>query len=160
VAQFALWLSVQTTDHGSVKKYRQLVEQTVTINLEQRSVILVVEDVEETRQGIERLLAASGYQVIAARDEEEAVQKACLQPPDLILISLGLDAVQNLSVARRMRERAGLGERVPVVVFCVEDLNEGAEVGVGYNVYMTRPDNFDQLRALLNRLLRKLHWPG
>jgi CheY-like chemotaxis protein len=73
---------------------------------------------------------------------------------------LGLDAVQNLSLARRMRERAGLGEQIPVVVFCVADLNEGAEVEVGYNVYMTQPDNFDQLRALLNRLLRKLHWPG
>jgi CheY-like chemotaxis protein len=120
----------------------------------------VVEDVEETRHGIERLLTASGYQVSAASDEEEAVQKAGLQPPDLILVSLGLDAVQNLSLARRMRERAGLGEQIPVVVFCVADLNEGAEVEVGYNVYMTQPDNFDQLRALLNRLLRKLHWPG
>ena len=128
----------------------------MTSGQEQRSVILVVEDVEETRHGIERLLTASGYRVGTARDEEEAVQKASLQPPDLILISLGLDAVQVFSVARRMRERAGLSEQVPVVVFCVADLNEGAEVGVGYNVYMTQPDNFDQLRALLSQLLRKL----
>ena len=31
------------------------------------------------------------------------------------------------------------------MVFCVISLNEGAEVAAGYNVYMTRPDNFDQL---------------
>ena len=120
---------------------------------ERRSVILVVEDVEETRYGMERLLVASGYQVSAARDEEEAVLKAGLQRPDLILISLGLNPIRALVTARRIRERAGLGEEVPVVVFCVVGLDEGAEVAVGYNVYLTRPDNFDQLRGLLKRLL-------
>ena len=128
----------------------------MTSDQEQRSFILVVEDVEETRYGIERLLTASGYHVSTARDEEEAIQKANLHHPDLILISLGLDAVQALPVARRIRERAGLGEEVPVVIFCVASLNEGDEVAAGYNVYMTRPDNFDQLRAFLSRLLRKL----
>lgn len=128
----------------------------VTTDPEQRSVILVIEDVEETRHGIERLLTASGYQVSTARDEEEAVLEASLHRPDLILISLGLDVVQVLPVAARIRERAGVGEEVPFVVFCVTSLNEGAEVLAGYNVYMTRPDNFDQLRAILSRLLRKL----
>jgi CheY-like chemotaxis protein len=128
----------------------------VTCDPEQRSVILVVENVEETRNGIERLLTATGYQVSTARDEEDAIQRTSLHHPDLILISLGLDAVRVLPVARRIRERAGLGEEVPVVVFCVTSLNEGAEVAAGHNVYMTRPDNFDQLRGLLSRLVRKL----
>jgi CheY-like chemotaxis protein len=128
----------------------------VTPNQERHSVILVVEDVEETRYGIERLLTASGYEVSTARDEEEAIQKARLHHPDLILISLGLDAVRVLPVARRIRAGAGLGDEVPVVVFCVPSLNEGDEVAAGHNVYMTRPDNFDQLRASLSRLLRKL----
>ena len=126
---------------------------------EWRSVILVVEDVEETRDGIERLLTADGYQVSTARDEEEAALKASLHRPDLILISLGLDAVQVLSTARRIRERVGLSEEIPVVAFCVTILDEGAEVRAGHNVYLTRPDNFDQLRVLLGRLLRKLPRP-
>ena len=135
-------------------------EQTVTSDQERRSVILVVENVEETRYGIERLLTASGYRVSTARDEEEAIQKASLHRPDLILISPGLDAVQLLPVGRRIRERAGLEEKVPVVVFCVASLNESDEVAAGDNIYMTRPDNFDQLRALLSRLLRKLPRAG
>jgi CheY-like chemotaxis protein len=125
-----------------------------------RSVILVVEDVEETRCGIERLLTAGGYGVSTARDDEEAVLKAGLRRPDLILISLGLDAVQVLSTARRIRERASLGEDIPVVAFCIASLDEGAEVGAGHNIFLTRPDNFDQLRALLTRLLQKLPRPG
>ncbi|SRR5216683_1712720 len=130
----------------------------MTSNGERRLAILVVEAVEETRYGIERLLAASGYQVSTARDEKEV--KASLHHPDLILISsLGLDAFQVVPTARRIRERAELGEDVPVVVFSVPSLDEGTEVGAGFNVYLTRPDNFDQLRALISRLLRKLPQP-
>jgi two-component system KDP operon response regulator KdpE len=132
----------------------------MTVNRERRSVILVVEDVEETRYGVELLLTAGGYQVSTARNEEEAVLTAGLHTPDLILISLGLDAAQVLPAARRIRERAGLGEEIPVVAFCVTSLDEGVEMAVGCNVYLTRPDNFDQLRALLGRLLRKLPRPA
>jgi hypothetical protein len=45
------------------------------------------------------------------------------------------------------------------VVFCFPSIDEGAEVAAGHNVYMTRPDNFDQLRAILSRLLLKLPRP-
>jgi len=128
----------------------------MTSNRERRAAILVVEEVEETRHGIERLLAASNYQVSTGRDEEEAVLKASLHRHDLILISPGLNPGRAVAVARRIRERSGLREEVPVVFFCVAGLDEGAEVGVGHNVYLTRPDNFDQLRAFLSRLLQKL----
>jgi CheY-like chemotaxis protein len=97
----------------------------VTTDSERRSAILVVEDVEETRFGIERLLAASGYQVSTARDEEEEVLKTGLHHPDLILISLDLSPTRVVAIVKRMRERAGLGEEVPVVVFCVAYLDEG-----------------------------------
>jgi DNA-binding response OmpR family regulator len=127
----------------------------VISNQERRFVILVVEDVEETRHGVERLLTSSGYRVSTARDEEDAVIKAGVVLPDLILISLGLNPIRAFATARRIRERAGLGKEVPVVVFCVAGLDEGAEVAAGHNIYLTRPDNFDQLRSLLSRLLRK-----
>lgn len=126
---------------------------------EQISAILVIEDVEETRYGIERLLTASGYRVSTARDEEEAVLQAILHRPDLILISPGLDVFQALSIATRIRKRAGVGEEVPFVVFCFPSIDEGAEVSAGHNVYMTRPDNFEQLRGFLSRLLRELPRP-
>lgn len=82
----------------------------MTPDREWRPVILVIEDVEETRDGVERLLTASGYQVSIARDDEEAVLKAGFHRPDLILIILGLDAVQVPSAAMRIRELTGLSE--------------------------------------------------
>jgi CheY-like chemotaxis protein len=119
-------------------------------------IVLVVEDVQETREGIERLLMVDGYRVALARDEHDGIESARQQRPDLILVSLaGLPREVILS-ARRIRERAALGEDVPVVVFCIGDIAQGDEVAIGENVHLTRPDNFNQLRSLLARLLQRI----
>jgi DNA-binding response OmpR family regulator len=112
-----------------------------------------LEDVEETRNGIEKLLKADGYHVSAARDEEDAVEIALRKGPDLILVSLGGAARDVVTTALNIRERAGLGGQVPVVVLCAEEVDEGGEVEIGQNVYLTCPDNFNQLRKLIARLL-------
>jgi CheY-like chemotaxis protein len=116
--------------------------------------VLVVEDVEETRDGIEALLIARGYRVAAARDEEDAVRIARREPPNLLLVSLAGTAAAVIGTALRIKQRARLSADVPVVIFGLQTVAEGAEVEVQSNVYVTRPDNFDQLRYLLSRLLR------
>lgn len=121
-----------------------------------RPIILVVEDVAETRDGIERLLQADGYLVAVARDERDAIESARLRRPDLILVSLAGLASEVILAARRIRERAEVGEQVPVVVFCVQGIGEGGEVAIGQNVHITQPDNFNQLRGLLSRLLIRI----
>ena len=119
-------------------------------------IILVVEDVQETREGIEKLLLVDGYRVTLARDEDDGIKSARRQRPDLILVSLaGLPREVVLS-ARRIRESAAIGEDVPVVVFCVDEIAQGDEIAIGENVHVTRPDNFNQLRSLLARLLHTI----
>lgn len=118
--------------------------------------VLVVEDIAETRDGIERLLNADGYRVAVARDELDAIESAQRKHPDLILVSLAGPPREVIVTARHIRERADVGEEVPVVVFCNEEIAEGDEVAIGQNVHVTRPDNFNQLRSLLARLLHKI----
>jgi len=115
--------------------------------------ILIVEDVHETRDGMEKLLIADGYRITLARDEQDAIESAQRARPDLILVSLAGLAREVILSARNIRQRARVGELVPVVVFCIEEIGEGEEVAIGRNVYITRPDNFNQLRRLLARLL-------
>jgi len=117
--------------------------------------ILVVEDIAETRDGIEKLLKADGYRVEVARDEQDAIESAQLKHPDLILVCLAGFLNEVIITARRIRERAELGN-VPVVVFCVEGIGEGDEVALDGNVHITRPDNFNQLRGFLTSLLREI----
>ena len=116
------------------------------------ALILVVEDVHEIRDGIERLLKADGYRVVLARDEVEGIESAQLTRPDLILVNWTGLSGQVLPVVHRLRERSAIGDQIPVV-FWIEDIDEGEEVEVEGNVFLTRPDSFNHLRGLLARLL-------
>lgn len=118
-------------------------------------IILVVEDVHETRDGIEKLLKADGYAVVVARNERDGIESAQRLCPDLILVSVDGSPSDVINSALRIRERAEVGEKVPVVVFCIDEIAEGAEVSIGKNVHLTRPDNFDQLRSFFIRLLHQ-----
>ena len=124
--------------------------------IDRAMIILVLEDVNETRDGIEKLLKADGYRVALARDETDAIESAQRQRPDLILVSVAGLPHEVIATARRVRERSAVGEDVPVVLFCIADIAEGEEVAIGRNVYITRPDNFNQLRSLLSRLLSEI----
>jgi DNA-binding response OmpR family regulator len=118
-------------------------------------IILVVEDVHETRDGIEKLLKVDGYRVMLARDELDAIESAQRQRPDLILVSLAGLPGEVLGSGRRIRESAAARDDVPVVIFCFDEIPEGAEVAIGNNLHIAQPDNFNQLRGLLSRLLRR-----
>jgi DNA-binding response OmpR family regulator len=119
----------------------------------QRQSILVLEEIEETACLIEKMLNKNDYCVSLARTEEDAISRARFQSPDLILMSLGIEPDRLLASANRIRKCAAISQDVAIVIFCVPTIPEGAEMEVGKNVYMTRPDNFNQLRELLHRLL-------
>jgi CheY-like chemotaxis protein len=125
----------------------------VTNNSHKNALILVVEDVDETRYGMEKLLKADGYRISLARDESEAIENAQQKSPDLILVSLAGSPNEIIMAAERIREAADVGARVPVVIFSVDGIDEGEEVTIDQNVHLTCPDNFNQLRGLMVRLL-------
>src|SRR4029078_8788740 len=81
-------------------------------------IILVVEDVHETRDGIEKLLKVDGYRVVLARDELDGIESARRLGPDLILVSVSGLPSEVFGSGRRIRESAEAGDVVPVVIFC------------------------------------------
>jgi CheY-like chemotaxis protein len=159
-AYVPLWLNVQTVD-WSIRHHARgataITPVRVPAFIERQigcsPLVLMVEDVEETRDGIEKLRTADGYRVEPARNEHDAVTRASRCCPDLILVSLAGSPSAVVAAAVRIRRRAGIDTSVPVVVFCVPTIEERAEVMLGRNVWARRPDNFDQLRELLGRLL-------
>jgi DNA-binding response OmpR family regulator len=117
--------------------------------------ILAVAEVEETRVGIEGLLMADGYRVDVARNDDDAIRAARRQVPDLVLMCLDREPGEIIGTAHRVREGAKLNEDTSFVIFSVPTIREGTQVEVEPNIYFTHPDNFDQLRIFIRRLLRK-----
>ena len=118
--------------------------------------VLVVEDFEDNRFMMRRLLETSGYHVIEAVNGQEAVEAATRERPDLILMDLSLPMLDGLSATRRIREQDGLS-RVPIVAVSAHDTTDfhADALAAGCNEYVTKPIDFDQLESLLKRLLGK-----
>lgn len=95
-----------------------------------------------------------GYRVTAAVTEQEAVERARRECPDLLLIDLGQPPLDTVAVARRIRKRAKLSSEVPVVVFPVAmPESEDTDTSLRCNVHVTYVVEFEQLETLLSRLL-------
>jgi hypothetical protein len=68
-------------------------------------------------------------------------------------MSRGTQTGDVVATIRRIRNHTTLGRTVPVVIFCDQTIAEGAEMDIGENTHLAHPDNFDQLRRMVRRLL-------
>ena len=118
--------------------------------------VMVVEDFEDNRFMMRRLLEMSGYRVLEAINGEEAVELAHRERPQLILMDLSLPQLDGLAATRRIRQHADLRD-VPIVAVSAHDTADfhADALAAGCNDYVTKPIDFDQLEALLKRLLPK-----
>ena len=118
--------------------------------------VLVVEDFEDNRFMMRRLLEMSGYRVVEAVNGREAVERAVEVRPDLILMDLSLPFLDGLAATRRIRQQDGLS-RVPIVAVSAHDTADfhADALAAGCNEYVTKPIDFDHLERLLNRLVPK-----
>jgi two-component system cell cycle response regulator DivK len=118
--------------------------------------VMVVEDFEDNRFMMRRLLEMSGYRVLEAVNGQEAIEIARRELPQLILMDLSLPQLDGLAATRRIRQYADLRE-IPIVAVSAHDTADfhADALAAGCNDYVTKPIDFDQLEALLRRLLPK-----
>src|SRR5947209_2859741 len=120
-----------------------------------RPLVLVVEDFEDNRFMMRRLLEMSGYRVVEAVNGNQAVEAAERERPDIILMDLSLPMLDGLAATRRIRAHDGLS-KVPIVAVSAHDSADfhAEALAAGCNEYVTKPIDFDQLVQLLNRLTK------
>lgn len=119
-----------------------------------KQVFLVVEDFEDSRFMMRRLLEMAGYSVLEASDGEQAVELAVQKRPAVILMDLSLPKLDGLAATRKIRQHKGLG-KVPIVAVSAHDAPESRveALEAGCDDYVTKPIDFDHLNALLQRFL-------
>ena len=119
--------------------------------------ILVVEPDDETRPLLKHNLKSQGYGVIAALDEEDAIEwlKGGFHHPALILLNQFKQSIEEaLEIGRRICTTSELPKDTPIVVLAEqygEDL-EGQDVQVSDREYVTYLEDGQQLMNLLQKL--------
>jgi CheY-like chemotaxis protein len=77
--------------------------------------LLVVDDDEDTRLSLEALLALWGYSVATARDGQEALERASVTPPRLIVTDLSMPRVDGVELCQRVKRSKALRD-TPIIV--------------------------------------------
>lgn len=117
--------------------------------------ILVVEDHAALRAQIVAVLGAAGWHVEEASDGRMALQLALEQPPDVLLLDLGLPGLDGLQVCQRLREQAD--RHVPVLMLTARDTldDKGRGFAAGADDYLLKPFASDELRWRCQALARR-----
>ena len=119
-----------------------------------KQLFLVVEDFEDSRFMMRRLLELAGYSVVEASDGEQAVALALEKQPALILMDLSLPKLDGLAATRQIRQHEGV-RMIPIVAVSAHDsaASRTEALAAGCDDYVTKPIDFDRLDKLLKRFL-------
>ncbi|HEY8439536.1 MAG TPA: response regulator transcription factor [Candidatus Limnocylindrales bacterium] len=116
--------------------------------------ILIVDDDPNLLVLLADQLRNDGYDIQTARDGDEALRRLRTGWPDLLIIDMMMPRMDGLSLAREIKGRADL----PIIVLSAIDAGDSKadlleEVAEDY---VTKPYHYPELRARINRVLRRL----
>ncbi|MBN1429418.1 MAG: response regulator [Anaerolineae bacterium] len=114
--------------------------------------ILVVEDSPTVLYMVSRMLTDGGYQVMTAKDGEEAMTLAIKERPSLVLLDVILPKLNGYQVCRRMKSTPATAQ-IPVILITSKTKETDRFWGMeqGADDYVTKPFDAQQLLAVVNR---------
>jgi CheY-like chemotaxis protein len=116
--------------------------------------VLLVEDFEDSRFSLSKLLQIEGYEVMEAVDGAQAIDLARKNRPDLILMDLTLPILDGISATREIRQDQAM-EGVPIIALSGHDLTDvqAKAIDAGCTDYITKPIDFNILITIMAKYL-------
>lgn len=112
--------------------------------------ILLVDDHEDTCRLLVELLSLGGFEVVAARDAQEALARLEGDVrPCLVLLDLGLPDVSGVELCRQLRRRPDLAE-VPIYAMSGFYHLRAQAFAAGCDGYLLKPVRPSELRGLVS----------
>ncbi|MFH9014636.1 response regulator transcription factor [Streptomyces sp. NPDC017943] len=116
--------------------------------------ILIVDDEPAVREALQRSLAFEGYGTQVAVDGADALEKAAVYRPDLVVLDIQMPRMDGLTAARRIR---AAGDTTPILMLTARDTVGDRVTGLdaGADDYLVKPFELDELFARIRALLRR-----
>jgi DNA-binding NtrC family response regulator len=114
--------------------------------------LLSVDDDPMQGRIISALFRAPGFDVSVVHDGAQAVERVVADPPDLVMLDLGLPGLSGLEVLQRIKT---LYPQLPVVVLTgFADVRTAVQaIKLGAYQFLTKPVNTDELQVIVQRAL-------
>jgi CheY-like chemotaxis protein len=115
--------------------------------------ILVVDDEEDLRDILVRIVGGAGHEVLAAHDGASAIAAARASQPSLVILDLMMPGTDGFDVLRTLRADPG-GQDVPVVVYTALSDRKSREraMALGATAYLVKNEvGVKELRAMVDQ---------
>ena len=114
--------------------------------------ILVIDDEPQILRALRTILTEKKFQVTIANRGEEGLTLAAANPPDLVILDLGLPDINGIEVCARLREWT----QIPIIILSVKDSERDkvAALDKGADDYLTKPFGIEELLARVRVALR------
>lgn len=114
--------------------------------------VLVIEDEQPIRRFLRASLTAEGYRVVEATTGEDGIKSATAQPPDFVILDLGLPGLDGQGVLRHLREWL----TAPILILSARDQEKQKieALDAGADDYVTKPFGTGELLARMRLALR------
>ncbi len=118
--------------------------------------ILIIDDDLDTLRLVGLMLQRQGYQISAATNGQQGLDKAFEEDPDLILLDIMMPDMDGYEVTRRLRKNPSTME-TPILMFTAKTQLDDKVIGieVGANDYLTKPTHPSELQARVKTLLSR-----
>jgi DNA-binding response OmpR family regulator len=115
--------------------------------------ILLVDDDALMRRSLAFGLEQAGYKASSAANAEDALALARRDPPDLVLLDIGLPGMDGLDALNHFKNHVGS----PVIFLTARrrEFDEVLGLELGADDYLTKPVNLDMLLAHVKAVLRR-----
>jgi DNA-binding response OmpR family regulator len=115
--------------------------------------VLLVDDDALMRRSLGFNLEQAGYRVTAAASAEDALAIARRDPPDLILLDIGLPGMDGLDALQNFRQQAN----TPIIFLTARrrELDQALGLELGADDYVTKPFDLNVLLARIKAVLRR-----
>jgi CheY-like chemotaxis protein len=118
--------------------------------------LLLVEDNEESRDGLARHLRRKGYEVLVAVDGRQGMDMARAEAPDLILMDMSLPVLDGWEATRQLKADPQT-QGIPVIALTAHAMAGDREKALeaGCDDYDTKPVELARLLAKIESLLKR-----
>jgi DNA-binding response OmpR family regulator len=118
--------------------------------------ILIADDEANIVRLLRLYLRNEGYEVVAAADGRQALERFAADAPDLVLLDLMMPHVSGLDVCTEIRKRSD----VPVIMLTArsDDVEKIVGLEMGADDYITKPFNPREVVARVKAALRRRSW--
>jgi two-component system KDP operon response regulator KdpE len=115
--------------------------------------ILVVDDDPQIRRVMRATLSGQHYEVVEARNGEEALERFRQEMPDLVLLDMNMPGMDGLETCRLLRA----GSEAPILIVSVRNTERDkvAALDAGADDYVTKPFGMEELLARIRAAMRR-----